>query len=70
MGCNSCQKINGVCKVCELLDNDSTIKVVTFCASCNVYICEKCESDITRRFPAYLKTKVNQLKKIIKDVIS
>ena len=40
MACNNCgTNVNGVCKVCELLDNDTKVKVVKWCGVCGKYIC-------------------------------
>jgi len=59
MGCTSCGgKINGVCKVCELLDGDKKVKKVTYCNMCGVHICNDCDSDIERRWNAFLKLRL------------
>ena len=59
MGCIGCrQTISGVCKVCSLLDGDNNVKIVTYCDTCEVYICKQCNSDLIRRFKAYLKAKL------------
>jgi mRNA deadenylase 3'-5' endonuclease subunit Ccr4 len=58
MTCTNCgDKISGVCKVCELLDGDDKVKVVTFCGLCQVYICKDCYTDLDRRLKAFLKAK-------------
>lgn len=55
MACIGCkEKISGYCKVCQLLDNDNTVKIVTYCGLCGVYICNHCNADITRRWEAFL----------------
>lgn len=59
MACTNCgDKISGVCKVCELLDGDDKVKVVTYCKWCEVYICNACNGDLERRFKAFLKAKL------------
>lgn len=56
MSCKSCKdKIRGYCKVCQLLDNDNKIKLVTYCDVCKVYICEKCNNNWIKRVEAFLK---------------
>lgn len=58
MSCTTCgDKIRGYCKVCQLLDNDNKIKIVTFCKLCGVYICNSCNGDLVRRWQAFLKHK-------------
>jgi hypothetical protein len=59
MGCLGCKKtISGYCKVCELLDNDKTVKIVTYCETCGVYICKECNGDLLRRLEAFIKAKL------------
>ena len=59
MGCESCKdKISGVCKVCSLLENDNSVKIVTFCNLCGEYICQKCNGNLIDRFQAFLKVKL------------
>jgi len=63
MSCTNCSSVtNSYCRVCQLLDNDNTIKKVKFCGFCNAHICESCEGDIGRRFEAFKKAKVGALK--------
>lgn len=47
-----------ICKVCELLDNDTTPKKVSFCKACNEYLCEPCEKNWIRRGKAMIKSKI------------
>jgi len=54
MACNNCgTDINGVCKVCELLDNDTKVKTVKWCGVCGKYICKSCNTDYKRRWKAF-----------------
>ena len=54
MACNNCgTNINGVCKVCELLESDLSVKVVKYCNLCGVYICNDCNKDFKRRWKAF-----------------
>jgi len=63
MSCKSCGQItNGVCKVCALLENDTTIKKVSMCDFCGVMICETCMPNIERRWVAFVKAKKGALK--------
>lgn len=41
--------MNGICRVCELLDNNTTIKEVTYCEFCEANICNGCEWNMWRR---------------------
>jgi hypothetical protein len=68
MACVDCSgKTSGYCKVCQLLENDNTIKAVKYCNTCGVYICESCEKDIIARMKAYtLNLKpVQEIKKFL-----
>lgn len=61
MGCASCGggnnigtgHIKSVCRVCELLDNDSGFKFCNYCELCKAYICSSCESNWGRRALAF-----------------
>jgi hypothetical protein len=60
MACCGAIQVNGVCRVCELLDDDKQIKKVGYCEICKVYICYTCNKDLKRRWEAFLahrKTK-------------
>ena len=48
-----------VCKVCELLDNDTTLKEVHYCELCKANICKDCEPNWYRRGLAAIKQKLN-----------
>lgn len=59
MACTSCKdRISGVCKVCQALDNDEKVKIVTYCNTCGVYICKDCNTDLIRRLQAFLKIRL------------
>ena len=59
MACKSClNKISGVCKVCQAVDGDETVKAVVFCKFCGVYICDKCNGDLTKRMKAFIKVRL------------
>lgn len=47
--------MSGVCRVCELLDNDKTIKEVFYCEMCNASMCKECEGNLLRRGRAAIK---------------
>lgn len=49
----------GICRVCELLDNDKTTKEITYCTFCKANICASCETNWLRRGKAALKDKTN-----------
>ena len=66
MGCASCGggnnietgHVKSICRVCELLDNDSGLKSVTYCELCKAYICVTCETNWPRRVLAFGKTLI------------
>ena len=47
-----------VCRVCELLDDDKTIKHGNWCETCKAFICDKCEINWIRRGAAAIKEKL------------
>ena len=53
--------MNLVCRVCELLDNDTTIKEVVYCDTCKVYMCLLCEDNWMRRGRAAIIEKLLNL---------
>ncbi len=57
---------NGVCDVCRLTLNDSSVKEVKYCAVCSAWICRECEFS-SRRLVAFAKSKgltLDQFKKL------
>lgn len=51
--------MRAICDVCLLVDNDKTIKEVTYCKECNAYICTECYPNWFRRGMAAIKQKLN-----------
>ncbi len=47
---------SGVCDICRLTLNDSTLKEVKYCAVCSAWICRDCEFS-SRRLVAFAKSK-------------
>ena len=57
MSCTGCGNNSNVlmpCRVCELIDNDSTPKRVKYCNLCGAYICKDDETNVLRRAKAAL----------------
>jgi len=55
MGCITCKEtVSGTCKVCELVDNDISVKTVAKCELCNVYMCKDCKGNPMKRFLAVI----------------
>lgn len=76
MACKDCTgkfaDIRHTCAVCELVNNDSSIKRVRYCDECKVYICEAHWKDYISRGIAAIKslfTKkfTEQIKQFNKD---
>lgn len=40
---------NNICRVCELVDGDQSIKPVTYCPTCSHWICDECMPEIYKR---------------------
>ena len=51
-----------VCRVCELLDKDTTEKVTTYCKTCNQFICKPCDINLLRRGKAAIKEQYLRIK--------
>ena len=59
MSCTNCgSTIFGVCKVCELVDKDTSTKDVTYCDMCGVHICRQCNFDLKKRWASFLKLRL------------
>jgi hypothetical protein len=50
--------MRAICKVCELLDKDTTIKDVVWCNFCQASMCEPCERNWLRRAEAMILSKL------------
>lgn len=57
------------CRVCTLLDNDESVKLVHWCKDCTAYICDPCRSDMIRRARAFVANKVEQVAEVVKSVL-
>ena len=44
--------VKTTCRVCELVDGDTSNKGVVFCDTCSAYICESCWTDGIKRAKA------------------
>lgn len=49
----------GICEVCRLQYNDTTVKEVKYCSLCKVNICCDCNTKYDQRFFAMIKKKFN-----------
>lgn len=45
----------GVCRVCELVDGDTSEKPVLYCSICDSWICDDCRPNIRKRAIATFK---------------
>lgn len=48
---------DGICEVCRLIDNDTTVKKVKYCPGCGANICCNCDTRYDKRFFAMLRLK-------------
>lgn len=53
--------MNGICRVCELIDNDTTLKEVKYCELCKAYICKQCEPNLLKRGKAAIKEQYEKV---------
>lgn len=65
MGCTKCESIQGRCDCCYYVDGDETFKAVVYCPDCKAYICKNCKNNWFKRSEAYLKRKVEGIKKLL-----
>ena len=49
------EQSTGVCRCCELVDKDITLKPVKYCKVCDALICDLCRFNIIKRTKAFLK---------------
>lgn len=54
--------MKGICKVCELVDEDSTTKDIFWCETCKEYICKQCEPNLLKRGLAMIMQKLKRKK--------
>jgi len=79
MSCPTCNGNNDqadvrhICRVCELVDGDKTVKRVKYCEDCKAYLCEKCSNEsfpYPRRALAMTKDKMEKLKNKAREVFN
>ena len=63
--CQNCKFTPGQCQVCQVLDKDDSIKLVTYCPICEVKICKKHYKDWSSRLKAAYLTELNKGNNII-----
>jgi hypothetical protein len=56
--------MKAICRVCELIDNDKTIKEVIYCDMCKASMCKPCEVNWLRRGEAAILEKQIKIKKM------
>ena len=71
MPCKDCfgvekADVRHTCRVCELMDNDTSIKRVKYCSLCSAYICEKHRGLSLYRVLAVLKDKKEKVVEVVK----
>lgn len=44
-----------ICRVCELVDGDTTVKPVVYCSVCDSKICDDCRPKVKKRAIAAVK---------------
>ena len=70
MACKNCgtnhPDVRMPCKVCELADNDTTVKRVRYCDTCKAYICADHWDDYIARGIAITKNLIREIKKKLK----
>ena len=75
MACKNCWGesnaiVYHICRSCELVDNDKSVKQVRFCKLCGAYICKKCHNDIPKRTIAFAVDKKEKITGKIKKAFS
>lgn len=48
---------DGICEVCRLMNEDTSVKKIKYCETCGVNICCECNTNYPARFFAMLKSK-------------
>lgn len=52
--------MKGICRVCELLDKDTTEKEIVWCNFCQAAMCKDCERNWLRRGQAAILDKIKK----------
>lgn len=69
-GCINCgANTQGQCRACVLVDGDETFKMVTYCETCNAYLCKECKNDTAKRAIAATKQAVKNVAKRVKKIV-
>lgn len=53
--------MNGICRVCQLVDNNEEIKPTEYCFVCDAWICKDCEPNLFKRAKAALIEMKNKI---------
>lgn len=54
--------MNGICRVCQLVDKDEEIKTIEYCFVCDAWICKDCEPKLLKRAKAKLIEMTNKIR--------
>lgn len=55
------EKKVGVCDVHRLVNSDTANREVTYCSTCDAWICNKCYPDLPKRALAWAKQSKNKI---------
>ena len=74
MGCTDCStnckwNVTHTCRVCELVNSDTSQKTVCHCTVCGAYICKDHWKDYAARGEAAFKELIDKAGNIVSDVV-
>lgn len=53
--------MKGVCRVCELVQHDTSQKEVFWCDGCKAWICKDCNTNVPARMQAFGLTAIEKI---------
>ncbi len=62
--------VNGVCRVHELVDNDTVVRPVWWCKTCKAYLCADCMGNMPKRTLAFGMNLVEAVKNFVSGTSS
>lgn len=62
--------VMGTCRVCELVDGDTSQKRTHYCLKCKAYICDACRPNLARRAMAFAEDKTEKVIDKVKEVVA
>jgi hypothetical protein len=68
--CDDCKwNINAICRCCEIVDGNTTIKRVCWCSQCRAYLCKDCIGNYPKRAIAFVENLAQKAGDAVADLV-